>query len=274
MSFGAAMRQPEGMWTVKSEIDIQGKAPLPPAAVAEIAGLAARSAAARGVLMQVIGFAGSKAENALEALPDSVKEAIEATTERALELAYRGVEAAVKARRAPEMGRHGHALAAVVSGAAGGFGGLASATVEIPVTVGIIFAAIQKAARAEGFDPADEAVRRECLMVFAAGDPADPADDGVNTSFLMSRAMISGASLHRLVATVAPRLAAALTQKLAAQTLPVLGSVAGAGINYAFTRYYQELAEIRFALLRLARDHGEDAVTQAFRRERALPAGS
>lgn len=248
-----------------TEIDTQGDVPLTPRAVAEIAGLAARSAAARGVLMQAIGFAGSKAENALEALPDNVKDAIEAATERALELAYRGAEAAGRARRAPDMGRHGHALVAVVSGAAGGFGGLASAVVEIPVTVGIIFAAIQKAARAEGFDPADEAVRRHCLMVFAAGDPADPADDGVNTSFLMSRAMLSGASLHRLIATVAPRLAAALSQKLATQALPVLGSVAGAGINYAFTRYYQELAEIRFALLRLARDHGEELVARSFR---------
>ena len=84
--------------------------------------------------------------------------------------------------------------------------------------------------------------------------------------------MISGASLHRLIATVATRLAAALTQKLAAQAIPVLGSVAGAGINYAFTRYYQDLAEIRFALMRLARDHGEAAVTAAFRQDRGLVA--
>ena len=255
-----------------TEIATSGERPITPAAAAEIARLAARAGAARGLLMTVVGFAGSKAENALEALPDAAKDAIEAATERALEFAYRGAEAAGKAQRAPEMGRHGHALAAVVTGAAGGFGGLASAAVEIPVTVGIIFAAIQKAARAEGFDPADEAVRRQCLMVFAAGYPVDPADDGVNTSFLMSRAMISGASLHRLIATVAPRLAAALTQKLAAQAIPVLGSVAGAGINYAFTRYYQDLAEIRFALMRLARDHGEAAVTAAFRQDRGLVA--
>lgn len=246
------------------EVDIAGRSPLPPEAAEEIAALAVRAAAARGVLMKVVGFAGSQAENALEALPDAAKEAIEAVTRRALDLAYRGAEVAGGAGRAPEMGRHGHALAAVVSGAAGGFGGLASAVVELPVTVAIIFAAIQKAARAEGFDPGEEAVRRQCLMVFAAGDPAEPADDGMNTSFLMSRVMISGASLHRLIATVAPRLAGVLTQKLAAQTFPVLGSVAGAGVNYAFTRYYQDLAEIRFALLRLARAHGEEAVWLSF----------
>lgn len=253
-----------------SDIAATGAASITPQAATEIAHLAARAASARGILMKVIGLAGSQTENMLERLPDGVKDAIEGVTAQALELAYLGAEAAGKAERLPDIGRHGHTLAAVVSGAAGGFAGLASAAVEIPVTVGIIFAAIQKAARAEGFDPAEEAVRRECLAVFAAGDPADPADDGANTSFLISRAVISGASLHRLIAAIAPRLAGVLTQKLAAQTFPVLGSVAGAGINFAFARYFQNLAEIRFALLRLARMHGEEAVTAAFRAERAL----
>src|SRR5690606_10620484 len=70
--------------------------------------------------------------------------------------------------------------------------------------------------------------------------------------------LINGATVHGLIAGIAPRLAAVLTQKLAAQTFPVLGSVAGAGVNFAFTRYYQELADIRFALRRVARDHGEE----------------
>ncbi|MCB2115332.1 MAG: EcsC family protein [Rhodobacteraceae bacterium] len=237
---------------------------LTPAAEAEIAALARRAATARGPLMKAIGLAGSQAENMLEKLPDSAKDAIEKATERALELAYRGAEVAGRSPRAPDLGRHGHTVAATLSGAAGGFGGLASAVVEVPVTVSILFAAIQKAAKAEGFDPADPEIRRECLMVFAAGDPMDASDDGVNTSFLMSRTVITGASLHRLIASVAPRLASVLTEKLAAQALPVLGSVAGAGINLAFARYYRELAEVRFALLRLARAHGEEAVRARF----------
>lgn len=237
---------------------------LPPAAEAEIAALARRAGEARGVLMKVIGFAGARAENVLERLPDAAKDAIEAATGRALELAYRGARVSGTSALAPDMGRHGHTVAAMVSGAAGGFGGLGSAVVEIPVTVSIMFAAIQKAARAEGFDPEDEAVRRECLMVFADGDPMDKGDDGVNTSFVISRVTIGGATLHRLIATVAPRLASVLTQKLAAQAFPVLGSIAGAGINFAFVRYFQELAEIRFALLRLVRAHGEAPVRDRF----------
>lgn len=254
---------------LNTEVLSAGDLPINAAAAKEITALAARAAAARGVLMKVIGFAGSQVENRLEALPDAAKEAIESATLRALELAYKSAEAVGRDGQVPDIGRNGHALAAALTGAAGGFGGLASALVEIPVTVAIMFAAIQTAARAEGFDPADEAVRRECLMIFATGDPTDPADDGMNTSFLLSRVTISGASLHRLIATVAPRLAGLLTQKLAAQTVPVLGSVAGAGVNFAFMRYYRELAEIRFALLRLSRLHGEAAVRERFIEARA-----
>ena len=51
---------------------------------------------------------------------------------------------------------------------------------------------------------------------------------------------ITGATLNRVIATVAPRFATVLGEKLAAQAVPLLGSVAGAGINYAFVRYYRK----------------------------------
>lgn len=231
---------------------------------AEIILLARRADAAHGALMKLIAFAGSKAENVLESLPNAAKDIIEAITVRALELAYRGASVTGNSRAAPDFGRHGHKLASVLTGAAGGLAGLSSAVVELPVTVSLIFAAIQKAARTEGFDPKDDEVRRECLLVFSSGNPADDHDDGMNTSFLASRLLVNGVTVHGLISSIAPRLATVLTQKLATQAIPVLGSVAGAGINFTFTSYYQELAEIRFALRRLARNHGEDVVRLSF----------
>ena len=56
------------------------------------------------------------------------------------------------------------------------------------------------------------------------------------------------------MARVAPRLATALGQKLAAQAVPLLGAVAGASINYTFVRYYQQIAHVHFGLRRLAID--------------------
>ena len=43
---------------------------------------------------------------------------------------------------------------------------------------------------------------------------------------------------------VAPRLSVVLGQKLAAQSVPVLGAIAGGGTNYVYTRYYQQIAPV------------------------------
>jgi len=53
-------------------------------------------------------------------------------------------------------------------------------------------------------------------------------------------------------------------QKLAAQAVPVLGAVAGAATNYAYTSYYQDMAHVHFGLRRLARLHGEERVLESF----------
>ena len=68
---------------------------------------------------------------------------------------------------------------------------------------------------------------------------------------------LTGAAVHRLIAGVSPRLATVLGQKLAAQTVPLLGAVAGAATNYAYISYYQEMAHVHFGLRRLAIDSDE-----------------
>jgi hypothetical protein len=87
----------------------------------------------------------------------------------------------------------------------------------------------------------------------------------VDTSFLGARLTITGAAVQRLVARVAPRFAAVFGQKLAGQAVPLLGAVAGAGVNLAFIGYYLEVAEVHFGLRRLARVHGEAAVEEFHR---------
>jgi hypothetical protein len=44
-----------------------------------------------------------------------------------------------------------------------------------------------------------------------------------------------------------------LGQKLAAQTVPVLGAATGAGTNYTFVTYYTEIAHVHFGLRKQAR---------------------
>jgi uncharacterized protein (DUF697 family) len=89
------------------------------------------------------------------------------------------------------------------------------------------------------------------VQVFAAAGPL-AEDDGADIAFLSARVALSGAAMHSLVARVAPKLAVVLGQKLAAQTVPVLGAVAGAATNYAYTSYYQDMAQVHFGLRKLA----------------------
>lgn len=231
-----------------------------PDRTAEIRALARRYRRANGPVMAVVNRLGGAVEDRIAMLPDGVKAQIGAATERAL-LAAHGM--ASVGEKGPDFGRNGPLAAAVVSGAIGGAGGIATSVAELPVTVTVILHAIRKAAREAGYDPDDPAIRAECLRVFSAGSPM-AADDGVNTSFLSARMTVTGPAIAQVIQSVAPRFAAALGQKLATQAVPVLGAVAGAALNAAFLRYYREMAEIRFALLRLAEQHGAEPILSAF----------
>lgn len=228
-----------------------------------IAALAARHRRAGGLVMAAVNAAGRRIENRLEALPNGVKDRLEQAAAAALERSYR--LAGDTLGEGPKLGDRGHLALATLTGAFGGMGGFATALAELPLTVTVIFRGLQKIAESHGYDPKDAATRLECLQVFGAGGPLK-RDDGVNTSFLGARVTITGATLNRVVSAVAPRFAAVLGEKLAAEAVPLLGAVAGAGINYAFVTYYQEMAHVRFGLKRLAEVHGEEAVMAAFRK--------
>ncbi|MAQ35840.1 MULTISPECIES: EcsC family protein [Thioclava] len=226
-----------------------------PAILGQLDSLAKRHRAAGGVVMQVIGYIGGSAEGLLSKLPTPVRNGLDGATERALSGAMTAAERSrgIVADRPDWMNR----TLTTAMGAAGGVGGLGSSLAELPFTVTMLLRAIQGIAAEHGFDPASEEVRLECLRVFASAGPLED-DDGMDLSFLAARATITGPSMKSLIAKVAPRLSIVLGQKLAAQAAPVLGAVAGAAVNYAFTSYYQEIARVHFGLKRLARDTGTD----------------
>ena len=226
----------------------------------DVSGLAVRYRRANGPVMALMNRLGGSVEAQLNLLPAGVRSQLEAVTVAAL---GRAMDMAAYGDKTPDFGPRGPMTAAVVSGIAGGLGGIATSLAELPVTITIILHAIRRVAVANGFDPDTPAIRAECLAVFGAGSPLT-GDDGVNTSFLGARLAVNGPALHALIARIAPRLAAALGPKLVAQSVPLLGAVAGAGLNAAYINYYCEIAEVRFGLLRLTERHGVDAVMVAF----------
>lgn len=233
----------------------------------DIADLARRFRRANGPIMSLVNRFGGKLEAQMQLLPKSLREQLEALVGSALSAS---MAVAAQGERLPDPGRHGTMAAAIATGAAGGAGGLATALAELPLTVTMILHAIRQEARAEGFDPDLPEIRAECLQVFAAGSPL-ARDDGINTGFFSARLTMTGPAVQGLVSTVAPRLATAMGQKLAAQTIPVLGALSGAALNAAFLNYYRSMARIRFALLRLGAAYGDARVLEDFRRATDAP---
>ena len=235
-----------------------------PTVHAEIARLARLHEQAGGIGMQLLHVVGGGAEKAIEQVPQKYRERIDRLTRTGLEQAV-GVASASR-RVLRDRGEGFDRALATASGAAGGVFGIVGAMVELPATVAVLMRAMLGVAAEHGLDADSDMVRRECLRVFAvAGPMAD--DDATDLGLLAARLSITGQSLSTLIGKVAPRLAAALGPKLVAQSVPVLGAVAGGAVNFAFVSYYQQLARVHFGVIRLAEETGlpREALTEALR---------
>ncbi len=221
--------------------------------------------------MQLLNLVGGTADGLFDKLPTPVRKQLEGATLSALEFAFDGASRGRRSVAGSAKGRPWLSRAVTSGlGAMGGVGGLPTALAELPVTTTVLLHAIQGVAEEHGFDPDREDVRKACIQVFAAAGPL-AEDDGADLGFVAARTTLTGATLNGIIARVAPRLSIVLGQKLAAQTVPVLGAVAGAATNYAYTAYYQDMAHVSFGLLRLAEDsdQGFDALKEMLRKEMA-----
>ena len=154
--------------------------------------------------------------------------------------------------------------AATIIGVVGGAGGLPTTIAELPVTIGLIFREIQLVSKQYGRDPGSETAKRECLAVFLTGTPLEN-DDELEFGFIGARVALEGATIHGLISRIAPQLLRVLGPKLVSP--PVVGAVAGAGLNYVYINYYRELAHVNFQLDGLSRIHGDANVVQEFKRQ-------
>lgn len=240
-------------------------APIPPAEAAQrLEALVERHRRAGNAGIEVLNLIGGQADGLIERLPPAVRGRLADLTDSALNTA---MSAAHRSRGvvADSPGWMSRTLSTAM-GAWGGMGGLPTALVELPLTVTVLLRAIEDVAVEHGFDAAEPGVRYDCIQVFAAAGPLDH-DDGSDLAFLSTRMAVTGTAMKALIARVAPRLATVLGQKLAAQTVPILGAAAGAVTNYAYTGYYQQMAHVHFGLRRLAidADRPHEAVVAEFR---------
>src|SRR5689334_807352 len=220
------------------------------------------------------------------ALPATASTAVAKVAKHALERALNVALYSLRNRRLIG-GRKLHSGLACTSGAIGGAFGLAALTVELPVSTTIMLRAIAAIAQEEGEDLADPRTGLACLEVFALGGP--PTDEaGVEGDYFAVRAMLArglvevadfaldkgavrkGAPLLvRFLTQVASRFGVVVSQKIAAQTVAVVGAVGGAAVNLAFIEHFQNVARGHFTVRRLERSYGADAVRSEYDRLKA-----
>lgn len=157
--------------------------------------------------------------------------------------------------------------AVMVSGAAGGFAGMAGFLPDATVTTLSIMREIAAVAREEGEDLSGLSARRACLEVFALRGPGEAGGDAAagesELGYFSARLLMQGRPMVMLVAEVAARYGVTLSQKFALQAVPIAGALTGAALNAAFLAHYRDLARAHFTIRRLERLHGAEAVRDA-----------
>ncbi|EIQ1156440.1 EcsC family protein, partial [Escherichia coli] len=155
---------------------------------------------------------------------------------------------------------------AAVSGAVGGTFGFSALAIELPLSTTIMLRSVADIARSEGFDLDKVETKQACLEVFALGGPSEndnavdtayENDDAVDTAYYATRSFTAeamqilskelseiatkkvsvnaamnltptqtGKWLATLIEKVATRFGIVITEKTAAQVVPVIGAFA------------------------------------------------
>ncbi len=247
-------------------------------------------------LMKVANLVGKPAEGLLNVLPARAHAMVSDATQSAL---ARALNWAVSSLAAEEgrwaVGRwpvaaspRFHLALTATTGALGGLFGLAGAALEIPATTMLMLRSIAQIAARNGSDLHDPEVRLQCLSVFAFGSPTLEAMESAYFSSRVGSALAvrDGASyiarhgageigrslshraapaLVRFINQIASRFQIVVTEKLAAQAVPIAGAAMGSLINVAFTDHFNRVAAFHFGIVRLERQHGRETVQTAYR---------
>jgi hypothetical protein len=238
--------------------------------------------------IRVADRVGVPIEGLVKRLPEGARRTIADGTRRALDASLAFALKTLDGQEPATPSDWLHRGMVIASGAAGGALGVLGLVLELPFSLTVMLRSIADHARAQGEDLSRPLARFECLTVFAYGSRAS-TDDAAESAYFAVRAGLASSvsrasayvaqrgvmgalqepgapALVRLVARIAQRLGVSVTDKAAAQLLPVLGAAGGAAINALFMDHYQEAAWAHFTVRRLERAHGLEAVRRAYAR--------
>jgi hypothetical protein len=238
---------------------------------------------------------GMPVEKLLGWLPDSIQSQIDGLTEEALVHALNVVRRTLHDGGINEPKNLTHKVAVTLSGVAGGMFGAPALFAELPVTTVIILRSIADIARYKGENLSDPTVQLACLEVFALGSNRLPGVENITSAdakresyirstYFMSRAAMAqqvtaaaeiltkgttaagGSALTRLISKIASRFGVSVSEKVAAQAIPIVGAIGGGLINVLFMDHFQNTAEAHFSVRKLERVYGTELIRQEYER--------
>lgn len=252
---------------------------------AEIADLrtAKRLLETPGLAAKISNYVGAPIEKGFALLPKKWNALVNDATRKSIATALEVALWTMDHRRAQAPSNWWHKLAAGASGAAGGAFGLPALTIELPVTTTIMLRSIADIARSQGENLTTPEARLQCVQVLALGG-GTRSDDGSETGYFAVRAAMAKAvsdavqhlarsglsqkgapAMVRLIALIASRFSIVVSEKAAAQAVPVLGAFGGALINTLFIDHFQDMGKGHFIVRRLERAHGAAEVERIYR---------
>lgn len=247
------------------------------------------------VIARLSNIIGSPLESAVKKLPASVSRKINGAVEAAMHKAASTALWSLKNEPNTAASTKLHKLYAGFSGAVGGAFGFTALFVELPISTTIMMRSVADVARSEGFNLEEYSTKQSCIEVFALGGYTKK-DDSAETGYYMARGFFaqsmqklskeliemaakqgSGAVVNftptqtakwlaEIIEKVAARFGVVITNKFAAQVVPVIGAVTGATINALFTDFYQDMARGHFIIKRLEQKYGFENVKVEYER--------
>jgi hypothetical protein len=227
---------------------------------------------------------GAPIEKGIEHLPEGWAKVVQAATKAALSKALDAAVMTLDENSAKPPATFLHKLSVAASGAVGGAFGLATLPIELTLSTTIMLRSIADIARSHGEDIRQLEVKLACLEVFGLGG-FSPSDDSAETGYYAARAALAGAvreaaqyiaqvglteggspAVLRLITGIAARFGVAVSDKLAAQALPLVGAAGGALINTIFIDHFQDVARGHFTVRRLERTYGTEDVRRQYDR--------
>lgn len=230
------------------------------------------------IAAKMTNLIGSPIEKGIALLPNHMHKHIAEVSQTAL---LKAAEAAIftmqdKVEQKPA--NYWHKAGTAASGGVGGFFGIAGIAVELPISTTIILRSIADIARSQGESISDMETKMACLSVFALGGPS-ASDDATESGYYVVRSLLAKSLaeatehiaskgvnselspiLIRFIITIAERFGIQVSEKIAAQAIPIIGALGGAAINTVFMNHFQDMATGHFIVRKLERKYGKEHI--------------